>query len=293
MGSTTHRLPRALIGLLLAFGPVEALAAPPVPPKRPAETEASAPRPEPRPEPSDAAPPARNEAPPDAPKASDTPKASDASDAPVGAAEKEPRSTESEADPATTVRNVPSEDPTPTAGEACRSRLKRLGVRFEEKAAISEGDCRLVDPVVVSAVGPIAVEPPALLACPMAEGVARWLTEVVEPEAAARLDKRVVGVGNASAYVCRPRNGRKGAKLSEHATGNALDIASLTVAGGAVVSVVDDPAQSEPVRGFLKTIRTAACDYFTTVLGPGADEDHGDHFHFDLQVREGGYRLCQ
>ena len=40
-------------------------------------------------------------------------------------------------------------------------------------------------------------------------------------------------------------------------------------------------------------MRTAACGWFTTVLGPGSDGYHEDHIHVDLAVRVSGYRLCQ
>ena len=44
---------------------------------------------------------------------------------------------------------------------------------------------------------------------------------------------------------------------------------------------------------FLEDIRKAACPHFTTVLGPGSDPYHGDHFHVDVLQRKGGYRICQ
>ena len=36
-----------------------------------------------------------------------------------------------------------------------------------------------------------------------------------------------------------------------------------------------------------------ACSYFTTVLGPGYDRAHKDHFHFDLMERRNGYKACR
>ena len=44
---------------------------------------------------------------------------------------------------------------------------------------------------------------------------------------------------------------------------------------------------------FLNDIREGACTYFTTVLGPGSDRYHGDHFHVDVIARRGGYRICK
>jgi hypothetical protein len=42
-------------------------------------------------------------------------------------------------------------------------------------------------------------------------------------------------------------------------------------------------------------MRRAACGWFTTVLGPGADAAHAEHFHFDI-ARHGNsdfYRICE
>ena len=41
--------------------------------------------------------------------------------------------------------------------------------------------------------------------------------------------------------------------------------------------------------------RTAACGWFTTVLGPGADAFHADNMHLDLERHDasGKYRICQ
>ena len=40
-------------------------------------------------------------------------------------------------------------------------------------------------------------------------------------------------------------------------------------------------------------MKAAACNRFTTVLGPGSDGYHEDHIHVDRAERRGGYRLCQ
>ena len=42
----------------------------------------------------------------------------------------------------------------------------------------------------------------------------------------------------------------------------------------------------------LKSVRTDSCKYFNTVLGPGSNAEHWNHFHFDLRPRKGGRRYC-
>ena len=46
-------------------------------------------------------------------------------------------------------------------------------------------------------------------------------------------------------------------------------------------------------RSLLNNVRADACGYFSTVLGPGYDRDHKDHFHFDIKARRNGYVACR
>lgn len=178
---------------------------------------------------------------------------------------------------------------------ACRWRLKELEVAYEELPPIDgEGACGAAAPVRVSGLGGgIELTPAATLNCRMAEALARWTREVVRPAAERFLGATPTGLANAASYVCRPRNNRPGAKLSEHATANAIDIGGIVLDEGRAVPVLargDDEARE---RAFQRAIRLGACEHFTTVIGPGTNADHATHFHFDLAERRGGYRLCE
>jgi len=39
-------------------------------------------------------------------------------------------------------------------------------------------------------------------------------------------------------------------------------------------------------------VRGDSCKYFSTVLGPGSNAEHWNHFHFDLRSRKGGRQYC-
>ncbi len=82
----------------------------------------------------------------------------------------------------------------------------------------------------VAAVGPVAVKPAATLACPIVSALDRWLSDSVQPAAQRWFGGRVVEIKQISAYSCRGMNGNPGAHISEHAFGNALDIAAFTLA---------------------------------------------------------------
>lgn len=175
---------------------------------------------------------------------------------------------------------------------ACRERLKALGVDFEEHKAESNPEigCSIPYPIELTTLGKfIAIGPGTELNCSMAEAAARFTADVIQPAAKAELGADLKSVGQASAFVCRPRHGTR--KLSEHAFGNALDIASFTLSDGRRIEV--GPVPPEKDATFLNTVRKAACGPFKTVLGPGADADHALHFHLDLEPRHHGGTFCQ
>jgi hypothetical protein len=183
-------------------------------------------------------------------------------------------------------------DTLPAEEIACRDRLKALGVVFEERKAEYDAGigCSIPYPVVVTKLGAaLAVEPAAELNCRMAEAAARYMQDVVTPAARAEFGAAPQSIAQASAFVCRPRHG--GGKMSEHAFGNALDIASFTLTDGTRVEI--GPAPPEGQAKFLGAVRAAACGPFKTVLGPGSDPDHELHFHLDLEPRRHDGTFCQ
>lgn len=173
---------------------------------------------------------------------------------------------------------------------ACRQRLLELGVKFDNRPAEADPTgCSMPYPLAVKSLGKgIGLTPSAEMSCAMAEAIARYAQDVVSPTAREVFDRSLKSISHASAYVCRPRNGTH--KLSEHAFGNALDIASFTLSGGKTVLVEPDPPE-DSLR-FLGEVRSSACGPFKTVLGPGSP-DHSEHLHFDLAPRRHGGTVCE
>ncbi|MBR0714781.1 extensin family protein [Bradyrhizobium liaoningense] len=145
----------------------------------------------------------------------------------------------------------------------------------------------------VSAVGPVAMKPAATLACPIVSELDRWLADTVQPSAMRWLGQRVVEIKQISAYSCRGMNGNPHAHISEHAFGNALDIAAFTLADGRRVTVKDGWRGMPEEQGFLRDIQAGACAHFTTVLAPGSNVYHYDHIHVDLMRRASRRLICQ
>lgn len=175
--------------------------------------------------------------------------------------------------------------PPPAARSTCGVALARLGVEAKPIAAIHEGACGVPEPVAVAALGGGAIDltTKAVVGCELAEAFANWLRDEGQPAARQFLGGDIVGLRVAASYTCRTRNGVAGAKLSEHARGNAIDISAFNVAGHGWIEV--GGLHGLAATRFLRTIRRSACGPFTTVLGPGSDSYHSDHFHFDLAQR--------
>jgi hypothetical protein len=145
----------------------------------------------------------------------------------------------------------------------------------------------------VGAVGPVAVKPVATLACPIVSVLDRWLSDSVQPAAQRWFGARVVEIKQISAYSCRGMNGNPSAHISEHAFGNALDIAAFTLADGRRISVKDGWHGMPEEQGFLRDVEAAACQQFNTVLAPGSNAYHYDHIHVDLMRRASRRSICE
>ena len=141
--------------------------------------------------------------------------------------------------------------------------------------------CGLENPVRVTQVAGIRLSEPATIDCETAEAFKTWINRGLRP-AMGRRD--VIELRIAASYICRPRNNKRGAKISEHGHGKAVDVAGFVFADGTQWSVVND--YNRQVRKAHK----AACGIFGTTLGPGSDGYHEDHLHFDTaSYRSGPY----
>jgi len=145
----------------------------------------------------------------------------------------------------------------------------------------------------VAASTPVELKPAATLACPIVSALDHWIAGAVQPAARKWFGQPVVEIKQISAYSCRGMNGQPGAHISEHAFGNALDIAAFVLADGHRITVQGGWKGSPEEQGFLRDVQGSACDQFTTVLAPGSNRFHYNHIHVDLMRRASGRRICQ
>jgi hypothetical protein len=148
-------------------------------------------------------------------------------------------------------------------------------------------------PNASAAIMPAAVTPPATLACPLVSALDRWVSDGVQPAALHWFGAPVTEIKQISAYSCREMVGSGTSTISEHAFGNALDIAGFTLADGRQITVKNGWHGTPEEQGFLHDVQLYACETFSTVLAPGYNVYHYDHIHVDLMRRQAGYRPCR
>jgi hypothetical protein len=148
-------------------------------------------------------------------------------------------------------------------------------------------------PTVTAANEPVQVQPPATLACPIVSVLDRWISTAVQPAALKWFHQPVVEIKQISAYSCRGMNGNPNSHISEHAFGNALDIAEFDLADGHKISLQYGWHGTPEEQGFLHDVQGAACQDFTTVLAPGANVYHYNHMHVDLMRRAYRPVICE
>jgi hypothetical protein len=188
-------------------------------------------------------------------------------------------------------RTLPPPEAVPEA-LACAERLAGIARYRPLPRQTADAPCTAVDLVQLDRVvmpdrTTVALTPPPTLRCGMAEAVAEWVRGDVAP-AAAELGAPLKAITDNDSYNCRPRNNVRGAKLSEHGKGNALDVTAVRLGNGRTFNLTD----RRVAKLFRERMRADACGRFSTVLGPG-DPYHADHIHLDLAERSNGYKICQ
>ena len=169
-------------------------------------------------------------------------------------------------------------------GEIDMARLDALGVTAKALPAIRDGACGMPDPVDVTALddGDVPLTGQARVNRAIAATFAGWVHDMVEPAAKSLLGGELTGLRIADSYGCRTRDHIKNAKLSEHAFGNAIDVSAFRIGKQWIIV---GGSHSSDQQAFLDKVRAAACGPFKTVLGPGSDSYHAEHFHLALAHR--------
>ncbi|AYD01770.1 extensin family protein [Neorhizobium sp. NCHU2750] len=179
--------------------------------------------------------------------------------------------------------------------KACLSDLAAIGAKFEPTDPIDDGHgCGIEHPIDVAQVLPGVDLGGATMRCKTALTMAHWLKDTVQPALNIAMPGRhITGLVPGSTYECRLRNGASTGKISEHARGNAYDVAAFKLDNGEKIEMKPRNEDSTLEGAFQRTATAGACLHFTTVLSPGSDAAHETHLHLDVLERKGGYRYCR
>lgn len=190
---------------------------------------------------------------------------------------------------------APAEPEGPIGPPGCFATFfERGGIALPAASDAGTRDCAIAEPVSFRAVAmpdgsQVELDSAITVACAFAIEILDWVRSDLPGIVSREKGKlaRLTGVGG---HACRPRNGVAGAPISEHATGNAMDIGGLRLDDGRILSFVGTEPSTRALREALKT---STCARFRTVLGPGSDASHKDHLHLDMRQRPRDYKICQ
>lgn len=178
----------------------------------------------------------------------------------------------------------------------CRGFLIRSDIAFTALPPAGAGECRRVDRISVapdSLVGLVLRPHGAVASCAVNAGLALWLRNGVQPAAERLLGAKVAAIEHLGTVNCRRIGGGASGRWSEHATGNAIDIAAFVLADGRRISVASDWSRPGTRAAFLRAARDAGCGTFGTVLSPDYNAAHADHLHFDQAAGRRGWSFCR
>ena len=197
-------------------------------------------------------------------------------------------------DPTVAPLQTPRPDIMPASEVSCRRALKQLGVKFQDVPTISNGpSCGIAYPIkVYGFASNIGMKPAITLNCEVTLAFAEWVKNELNPSARMRYWSGVRTIIPLGGYSCRHMNSNNRNPWSEHARGNAIDVGKFVLNSGKEIDVRKKGFFAFREKGLLNAVRSESCKYFHTVLGPGSDPNHKDHFHFDLRARKSGYRHC-
>lgn len=181
-----------------------------------------------------------------------------------------------------------------THGAACRKALEASGAKLRalpDRSAPDRAGCGMPHGVMLTR-GPtgITYAPPLVVDCSLAQALP-GIERIVQEEAQRWLGAPIQKISTLGSYSCRSVRGWK-ERLSQHALGNAMDLAGFQPERGRAAVVARHYARggaeaTTPEGRFLAAVsgRLWSEVDITRVLGPDWDASHRDHFHLDRGLR--------
>ncbi|WP_291169753.1 extensin family protein [Hyphomicrobium sp.] len=122
----------------------------------------------------------------------------------------------------------------------CVQLLAPVAADVAMEEPMKRGQCGTPAPLALRSVGgteKVEFSPPPTMNCRLAASLSEWVDKVLQPAAQEALGTRIKRIIGASSYSCRNIYNNPKLSLSEHATGNAIDIAGFVTADGRTITV--------------------------------------------------------
>src|SRR3984893_6560807 len=145
------------------------------------------------------------------------------------------------------------------SGRACLARLSAHDVAYRsvDIGDPSDSHCQVDTAVKINRIH-AAFNHPATMSCALADRLDEFEREVVQPLALDELGSRATRVDHLGSYSCRRQNSRTAGRGSQHARGQAIDIAGFRLSDGTTVSVERDWNESGAKGQFLPHLPSLA-----------------------------------
>jgi hypothetical protein len=175
------------------------------------------------------------------------------------------------------------------SGRTCLARLSAHDVAYRtvDIGDPSDPHCQVDTAVKISRIH-AAFNRPVTMSCALADRLDEFERDAVQPLALDELGSRATRIDQLGSYSCRRQNSRLAGRWSQHALGQAIDIAGFRLSDGTAVSVERDWSEAGAKGRFLHRLAAKACRYFSVVLTPDSNAEHYNHLHLDI----GPERLC-
>ena len=171
----------------------------------------------------------------------------------------------------------------------CQQALQTSVLRYRAQAdSAATAQCPLQNVWRVEA-GQARLSSSFLATCPLAVAYALFEAHGLQPAAQRVFGQPVVQVEHLGSFACRNVYNRKQGRLSQHATANALDISAFRLKDGQRIVLAQHWQGGGQKAEFLRQVRQAACESFSTVLWPDYNAAHHNHFHLDM----GLWQICR
>ncbi len=122
----------------------------------------------------------------------------------------------------------------------CVQLLAPAAADVEMEEPMKRGQCGTPAPLALRSAGntqKVIFDPAPTMNCRLAASLSDWVDKVLQPAAQQVLGSRIVRILGAGSYSCRNIYNNPKLTLSEHATGNAIDMAAFVTADGRTITV--------------------------------------------------------